>query len=140
MNSKLTSSSSRTHEHKCRKSNTGTQENQTQKNHKWTSYKTKSIHIYTQTKLSKRKNRFKSINLINTIMYKIPTNSNKPSSIPQAYQQQQTQLSPKFELNTHKTINPTHRTLFVRKTPWPNLNPPYQLIFEQGENPSQQKS
>ena len=50
-------------------------------------------------------------------MNKIPTNSNKPSSIPQAYQQQQTQLSPKFEQNTHKTINPAHLKLFMSENP-----------------------
>ena len=37
-------------------------------------------------------------------MNKIPTKLNKLSPIPQPYQQQQTQLPPKFEQNTHKTI------------------------------------
>ena len=67
---------------------------QTQKNHtnleikhrkiikEYCTQKKKSIHIYTQTKLSKRKNRFKFENYINTIINKIPTKLNKPSSIP----------------------------------------------------------
>ena len=84
MNLDLTSSSSRTHEHKPRKSNT-------------TQY----------------------------IMNKIPTNSNKPSSIPQAYQQQQTQtkkrksrlnlLSFLFSLAQPKKPNPKFKL---------NPNPP----------------
>ena len=53
----------------------------------------------------------------------------------------QTQLPPKFEQNTHKTINPTHLKLFLSENPLDRtLSPPHQPIFEQGENPDQQKS
>ena len=69
-------------------------------------------------------------------MNKITTNSNKLSSIPQAYQQQQTQLN-----LAHKTINPTHLKHFLSKNPFnQTLSPLHQPRFEQGENPNQQKS
>ena len=74
-------------------------------------------------------------------MNKIPTNSNKLSSIPQSYQQQQTQLLPKFEQNTHKTINLAHLKLFMSENSLDRtLSPPHQPKFEKGENPDQQKS
>ena len=53
----------------------------------------------------------------------------------------QTQLPPKFEQNTHKTINPAHLKLFLSENPLDRtLSAPHQPRFEQGENPDQQKS
>ena len=68
----------------------------------------KSIHIYTQTKLSKRKNIFKSENYINTIINKIPTKLNKPSSISQPYQYKPSSIIPTQSKTSWPLFKPTN--------------------------------